>query len=337
MIRALFLVLCTLGGVPRTASAHESRPLYVEIEETEPFTFEIRSKAPTSVGVDNLPTVSLPNDCPALSGSAARPRSRSTKGRFRCDFDLAGRTIDVDYRLFNPSVSTLVRVKWLSGATHTTLETPKEATVTLPKREGFGSVAREYSVLGFRHILEGYDHLLFLVCLLIIAGTGRRILVTVTGFTVAHSITLALSALGKVSIPLAPVEAAIALSIVFLAVEIARDDRESLAFRYPITVASSFGLLHGFGFAAVLGETGLPQTEVRAALLFFNLGVEVGQLAFIGAVLVAFWLVSRASSVVRGRAIQLEDLRRLDVPAAYAVGILASYWMFERIAGFWTS
>ncbi len=119
---------------------------------------------------------------------------------------------------------------------------------------------------------------------MVIAGTWRRILITITGFTIAHSITLALSALGLVRVPIPAVEAAIALSIVFLAVEIVRGDKTSLTYRYPIAVSSSFGLLHGFGFAAVLGETGLPQTEIPAALLFFNVGVELGQIAFVLAV-----------------------------------------------------
>jgi hydrogenase/urease accessory protein HupE len=188
-----------------------------------------------------------------------------------------------------------------------------------------------------RHILEGYDHLLFLVCLMLIAGTGRRILITITGFTIAHSITLALSALGVVRVPVPPVEAAIALSIVFLAVEIVRGDKNSLAYRYPIAVSSSFGLLHGFGFAAVLGETGLPQTEIPAALLFFNLGVELGQVIFIVGVIAAYQLIRLAARAVRDRDLSIDALRPLQTPAAYVVGILASFWMIQRVATFWTS
>jgi hydrogenase/urease accessory protein HupE len=198
-------------------------------------------------------------------------------------------------------------------------------------------VARDYLALGVRHILEGYDHLLFLVCLMLIAGTGRRILITITGFTIAHSLTLALSALGLVHVPVAPVEAAIALSIVFLALEIVRGDRASLSYRYPIAVSSSFGLLHGFGFAAVLGETGLPQTEIPAALLFFNLGVELGQLIFVVGMILVYQLARLGMRTTAGTDLPLDRLRPWEVPAAYAVGILASFWMIQRVATFWMS
>jgi hydrogenase/urease accessory protein HupE len=225
----------------------------------------------------------------------------------------------------------------LSGEKYSLVASPEEDEVIIPESESFGSVARDYLSLGVRHILEGYDHLLFLVCLMLIAGTARRILITITGFTLAHSVTLALSALGLVHVPVAPVEAAIALSIVFLALEIVRGNPESLTYRYPIAVSSSFGLLHGFGFAAVLGETGLPQTEIPAALLFFNLGVEVGQLIFVlGAVLV-YQLVQLGARTFAGSDLAFDRLRPLETRAAYAVGILASFWMIQRVATFWTS
>jgi hydrogenase/urease accessory protein HupE len=217
------------------------------------------------------------------------------------------------------------------------LASPKETEVIIPAVESFGSVARDYLTLGVRHILEGYDHLLFLMCLMLIAGTGRRILITITGFTIAHSITLALSALGVVRVPIPAVEAAIALSIVFLAVEIVRGDPNSLTYRYPIAVSSSFGLLHGFGFAAVLGETGLPQTEIPAALLFFNVGVEIGQILFVAVVIAIYQLVRLVGRASFDRDLSVDALRPLQTPAAYAVGILGSFWMIQRVATFWTS
>jgi len=133
------------------------------------------------------------------------------------------------------------------------------------------------------------------------------------------------------------VEAAIALSIVFLAVEIVRGDPQSLTYRYPIAVASSFGLLHGFGSAAVPGEAGLPQTEIPAALLFFNLGVEIGQILFVVSVIVLYQLARRVGRMAGGGQISIEALRPLQITAAYAVGIVASYWMIQRVATFWTS
>ncbi len=216
------------------------------------------------------------------------------------------------------------------------MASPDQTELIIPEVESFGAVARDYLTLGVKHILEGYDHLLFLVCLMLIAGTGRRILITITGFTIAHSITLALSALGLVRVPVPAVEAAIALSIVFLAVEIVRGDERSLTYRYPIAVAASFGLLHGFGFAAVLGETGLPQTEIPAALLFFNLGVELGQIAFVFAVVLVYQLMRLAGRAIVNRDLSIAGLRPLQTPTAYAVGILASFWMVQRVATFWS-
>jgi hydrogenase/urease accessory protein HupE len=322
--------------VPR-ARAHESRPLYVEVTETAPLAFLLQWKIPPSVMLDNAPDVSMTESCtpataPAVAGVAQGSLRRRT---YRCEADPAGTALQIHYPLFNPSVSALVRISRLSGERHSLVASPEQTEVIIPEVESFAAVARDYLVLGVRHILEGYDHLLFVTCLLLIAGTGRRILVTITGFTIAHSITLALSALGLVRVAVAPVEAAIALSIVFLAVEIVRGDQNSLTYRYPIAVASSFGLLHGFGFAAVLGETGLPQTEVPAALLFFNLGVELGQIIFVAGVIIVYQIARRSARVFADRELSVDAMRPLQMPAAYAIGSLASFWMIQRIAAFW--
>lgn len=322
--------------VPR-ARAHESRPLYVEVTETAPLAFLLQWKIPPSVMLDNAPEVSMTESCtpattPAVAGAAQGSLRRRT---YRCEADPAGTALQIHYPLFNPSVSALVRISRLSGERHSLVASPEQTEVIIPEVESFAAVARDYLTLGVRHILEGYDHLLFVTCLLLIAGTGRRILVTITGFTIAHSITLALSAMGLVRVAVAPVEAAIALSIVFLAVEIVRGDQKSLTYRYPIAVASSFGLLHGFGFAAVLGETGLPQTEVPAALLFFNLGVELGQIIFVAGVIVVYQIARRTALAFADRELSVDAMRPLQTPAAYAIGSLASFWMMQRIAAFW--
>ena len=319
-----------------TARAHESRPLYVEVSETEPLVFALQWKIPPSVDVRNAPEVSMAALCKP-SGETASTRGSLRRQTYRCASDPAGSELTIRYPAFNPSVSSLVRITRASGEKHSLLAAPDETSVIIPDKESFGSVARDYLRLGVRHILEGYDHLLFLVCLLLIAGTGRRILITITGFTLAHSITLALSALGIVRIPVPAVEAAIALSIVFLAVEIVRGDRDSLTYRYPIAVSSSFGLLHGFGFAAVLGETGLPQTEIPTALLFFNVGVELGQILFVVAIIAIYQAVRFVGRTMLDKDLSLDALRPLQAPAAYAVGILAAFWMVERVAGFWSA
>ncbi|MCZ6806437.1 MAG: HupE/UreJ family protein [Deltaproteobacteria bacterium] len=337
-MRSALCVVATgwvLASAP-SAHAHESRPLYVEIIEQEPLLFSVQWKTPPSVPSGNAPEVTLPPDCELVTPKAASPSGRRGVARrtYRCAEDPSGRAIGITYPVFNPSVSTLVRISWHSGQSHSLLGAPDETSLEIPARESFGGVAKQYLALGARHILGGYDHLLFLVCLLLIAGTARRILITITGFTIAHSITLALSALHVVQVPIAPVEAAIALSIVFLAVEIVRGDENSLTYRYPIAVASTFGLLHGVGFAAVLGETGLPQTEIPAALLFFNVGVELGQIAFVLGVIVAYQALRLVAGALGKRRFSLEDLRPFETPTAYLVGSLASFWMIARIAGF---
>jgi len=338
MNRIVLLIVGLVAGATfaDAARAHESRPLYIEVTEKAPLTFLVRWKIPPSVTVRNAPEVSMTEGCMATTAKGAGRGSLQHR-TFRCQEDPAGTVLQVRYPQYNPSVSTLVRISRVSGETHSLLASPKETEVVIPAVESFGSVARDYLALGVRHILEGYDHLLFLMCLMLIAGTGRRILITITGFTIAHSITLALSALGVVRVPIPAVEAAIALSIVFLAVEIVRGDPNSLTYRYPIAVSSSFGLLHGFGFAAVLGETGLPQTEIPAALLFFNVGVEVGQIFFVAVVIAAYQLIRFVGRTLVDRNLSIDALRPLQTLAAYAVGILASFWMIQRVASFWTS
>jgi hydrogenase/urease accessory protein HupE len=342
MRRAAFLLTLamTAGATPhKTVRAHESRPLYIEVTEKAPLQFSVQWKIPPSVDTRNAPEILMAEGCEAAIGPALSMANRGSVRRrtYRCEVDPAGSALRIRYALFNPSVSALVRISRLSGETHSLLASPEQTEVIIPAVESFGGVARDYLSLGVRHILEGYDHLLFLVCLMLIAGTWRRILITITGFTLAHSITLALSALGLVRVPIPAVEAAIALSIVFLAVEIVRGDKTSLAYRYPIAVSSSFGLLHGFGFAAVLGETGLPQTEIPAALLFFNLGVELGQIVFVMAVVIIYQVIRFIGRTLGDRDLSIHALRPLQTPAAYAVGILASFWMIQRVATFWTS
>ncbi|MEL7186879.1 MAG: HupE/UreJ family protein, partial [Pseudomonadota bacterium] len=201
-----------------------------------------------------------------------------------------------------------------------------ERRFVMPGKETAASVAGQYTWLGAEHIWIGFDHLLFLLCLIWIAGTWKRILITVTGFTIAHSLTLALSALEIVRLPVPPVEAAIALSVLFLAVEVTKGRRDSLTWQHPIAVSSSFGLLHGLGFAAVLGEIGLPQTEVLTGLIFFNVGVELGQVAFALGVV----LLLRVATALLGESMQ----HHARPVMGYAVGCLSAYWLIGRVVAF---
>jgi hydrogenase/urease accessory protein HupE len=186
-------------------------------------------------------------------------------------------------------------------------------------------------MLGIEHILSGFDHLLFVLGLVLLVQGTRRLLGTITAFTAAHSLTLAGATLGWVHVPGPPVEASIALSIVFVASEIVhtRQGRYSVTQHYPWIVAFTFGLLHGFGFAGALAEVGLPQSSIPVALLFFNVGVEIGQLLFVGVVLAVIAAGWRA-----GQRLRLSRPVWIWRIAPYAIGALASFWVVERIAAF---
>jgi hydrogenase/urease accessory protein HupE len=221
----------------------------------------------------------------------------------------------------------LVRVQFADGTQWTERLTPAEPAAVVPLRESAFAVARVYLVLGVEHILLGIDHLLFVLALLLVTRGTCMLVKTVTAFTVAHSITLGLATLGLVRVPTAPVEAVIALSIVFVAAEIvrSRSGRPGITARMPWLVAFMFGLLHGFGFAGALGEVGLPEAEIPVALLTFNLGVEAGQVLFIALVL---------GSVAALRAIQVHVPAWGQRAVPYAIGSLATFWVIQRIAAF---
>jgi hypothetical protein len=218
---------------------------------------------------------------------------------------------------------------------------PAQPSVVIPERQGAFDVIATYTLLGIEHILAGVDHLLFVLALLLLVTDWKRLVLTVTAFTVAHSITLAAATLGLVRVSPAAVEATIALSILFLATELARrgvagrpnksvqsgqsDQQAGLATRFPWVVAFSFGLLHGFGFAGALQEIGLPEQAIPLALLFFNVGVELGQLMFIGCMLAIAYLL---------KTIGLDQAGRSPRWAAYVIGSVSAFWVFERT---WTA
>ena len=206
---------------------------------------------------------------------------------------------------------------------------PAEPQFVVKGSTSAAAVAWSYLVLGVEHILGGIDHLLFVLALLLIVRGGKRIFVTITAFTLAHSITLVAATLGWVHVPGPPVEAMIALSIVFVAAEIVRGLRgkPGLTARAPWVVAFSFGLLHGFGFAGALAEVGLPQKAIPIALLTFNVGVELGQLIFVAAVLLV--------ALVAGSACRCRGARGCRTLVPYAIGAVAMFWVVERVAAFW--
>jgi hydrogenase/urease accessory protein HupE len=324
----LLHLLAACLWLPSLVQAHDARPVAVTIIEVLPSTFQASLRIPPTVEPRNFPSLVWPAGCERLAGNeGALPL-------WHCPTGLAGTNFSLRFPQFNPSLATFYRVEWLDRAPQLAILPPTEQAWQVPEADGPAKVLKEYSLLGIEHILFGYDHLLFVLGLLVIARTWRRILLTVTGFTLAHSITLSLSSLGWLQVPIAPVEATIALSIVFLAVEISRPRHyPSLTYQYPVLVSFSFGLLHGLGFASALGEIGLAENQVLLSLLFFNIGVELGQLAFILAVGGLALLVT-AWGLRHLQAATLERLRwQVDRAASYVIGVPASYWLLERLGG----
>lgn len=333
----LALTLCLALAAP-TAWAHEVRPGYLEIRELGAdryaFLWKVPAKGEYRLGLH----LELPVECTgapdtgAFAGGAFVERWTGT-----CRGGLTGRRIAVG-GLNATMTDVLVRLERLDGTSQTARLTPDSAWFEVSAVPGRFDVAKTYFVLGVEHILLGVDHLLFVLGLLLLVGSWRRLVATVTAFTVAHSITLAAATLGLVRVPQAPIEAVIALSVMFVAAEILHgaQGKPGLAARAPWMVAFVFGLLHGFGFAGALREVGLPQTDVPLALLLFNVGVEAGQLLFIAAVMAVLALATR---LLRARGStahgpwSTEALVR--TPIAYLIGGTAAFWVVQRTVAFW--
>ena len=315
--------------VTMPARADDMRPLYIELQEQRESIYAVQLKTPPSIPAFNQPHLVLPEYCVeiGIQQAGSRPYSIGEVKRYQCKRSLAGAPIRLEYPVRIPPVSGVMKLTFVSGETYTLLTGRGETAIVLPTRETSSQVISDYTWLGMHHIWVGYDHLLFLLCLIWIAGSLRRILITITGFTLAHSITLVLSALEIVKLPIPPIEAVIALSVLFLAVEVAKGRRENLTWRYPVTVSSAFGLLHGLGFAAVLNDIGLPQTELMTGLVAFNIGVEIGQIAF---AIVVIFLLSLLQRVIAYEHFE----RHMQLSMGYVVGCIAAYWLAERTWGF---
>jgi hydrogenase/urease accessory protein HupE len=323
----MLLILCAMFALtPALATAHEVRPGYLELRETEPSLFATTWKVPALGDYRLAIEPVFPDYCRPIGESmtAQLDSAYIERGWIRCAQGLAGARILIR-GLEVTQTDVLVRIEAADGSVKTARLTPSQPAFTVPAQPSRLSVFWTYSQLGVEHILTGVDHLLFVLCLVFLVRTVRKLLATVTAFSIAHSITLAAATLGFVHVPVPPVEATIALSIVFLACELLHDptSRSNITRSYPWLVAFSFGLLHGLGFAGALAEVGLPQGEIPVALFSFNVGVECGQLAFITAVFSLGYLVRAA--IPR---IPTWSLRAV----AYGIGCIASYWIFERLA-----
>jgi hydrogenase/urease accessory protein HupE len=270
----------------------------------------------------------FPDDFRQIGGTSSDrlPGTMLERSTYSAGSGLVGKPITID-RLSEMQIDVLVRLSFADGATHSAILKPSEPTFVVPERATKAAVAWSYWQMGITHILEGIDHLLFVLALLFLVSGFWNLLKTITAFTVAHSITLGLAALGIVHVPPAPTEAIIALSIVFLAAELVYKYRgeEVLTARYPWVVACFFGLFHGLGFAGALTKIGFPAHEIPLALLMFNVGVETGQVLFIVAVIALLALLKRLP-------LPAPEGARLVVP--YAIGGLAAFWVIDRIVSF---
>src|SRR6187455_3325193 len=325
------VVLLLDASVP--ARADEFKPGYLQLTQLDHETYEVLWKVPA---IDEATTLKVKPQFPDGTEALTPLRSTFSRGitvqrwRIRVPEGLDGQAVFFS-KLSETRIDVLARLVRLDGTVQLERILPVHPSFVGTPSPGRLEVVRTYTILGIEHILSGFDHLLFVLALVLLVQGRRRLLFTITAFTVAHSLTLAGATLGWVHVPGPPVEASIALSIVFVASEIvhARTGRYSVTARYPWVVAFTFGLLHGFGFAGALAEVGLPQSSVPIALLFFNVGVEIGQLLFVGAVLGVIAVGRRAGQRLRLR--QPAGFWRI---APYAIGALASFWLLERVAAF---
>ena len=328
-MRLIFIWLTLLAIYCPPLMADEARPVYVEIIEQQDSQYLLKWKIPPIMPDRQEPAIELRHSSCGSAEDHVSGRPAGLVGRrlYVCDQPSPGFSIQLSYPLSNPALTSLVVFKPLVGDPVQVFSGPEKNIIEMPLGSSANDVAKQYTVAGIEHILIGTDHLLFVVCLMMIAGSFKRLILTVTGFTLAHSITLSLATLDIFRLPTELVELLIALSILLLAAEIMKHRRdggpESFTWRYPVTVSSVFGLLHGFGFAVVLQELGLPASMKVQALLFFNIGVELGQLVFIVAVLALVASATRLSIFTRHRD-QFGDA------GVYAIGICSAYWLFER-------
>ncbi|MCZ0962955.1 HupE/UreJ family protein [Paracoccus benzoatiresistens] len=326
MMRWLLLAIFAIFSLARPSAAHESRPAFLDVREFAAGQYEVVWKRPMRGEYVIGFTVGWPKVCaPRVTNESQVPGASITRMLLDCgEMGLVGGTITIG-RLPETSAEVLVRIEFADGTNQTQLLRPASPFMTVEGPRSAFAVGTQYLLLGFDHILAGIDHLVFVLGLTLIVGGGWRLVKTITAFTVAHSITLALSTLGLVRVSQAPVEASIALSIVLLARELLllRQGQPGLTSRAPWLVAFMFGLLHGLGFAGALREIGLPPGDIPLALLAFNLGVEAGQLAFVAAVLVVMALGKRICSNTLPNWLG-------QVPA-YAIGTVAAFWTLERI------
>ncbi len=323
--RLTFRVFLLMLAVVRTAYAHEVRPGYLELRQTKAGMYAVLWKVP-AVGEMRLSIhPRFPENCQPV-GEVTSYRGGDSYAEhlsIACSGGLKGGTIAID-GLAATMTDVLVRIEFSDGTTWTQLLKPSVPSAIIPKTASRGQTAGVYLKLGVEHILSGADHLLFVLALIILTRGGWKLVKTVTAFTLSHSVTLTAATLGFVHVPQRPVEAVIALSIVFVAAEILRIRRgiKSITASAPWTVAFSFGLIHGLGFAGGLSDAGLPVLHIPTALLFFSVGVESGHFLFIGVLL---------SLIALARRVHIPFPRWTELVPPYAIGGVAMFWVIQRL------
>ena len=307
------------------ALAHESQPGLLELRQLGPERYEVIWRAPIYYGKPHPAELQLPEDWLTIGEPSVRQLPDSALHRRLVD--VPGGSIDGSLIRFPGLEATItdvfLRVSRLDGSATSQVVRPTQPQAKLRGERPWYVASGEYLVLGFNHILMGIDHLLFVLGLLIIVQDRSMLIKTITAFTLAHSTTLAVATLGYANVPGPPLNAAIALSILFLGPEIVRVWRGQTSFtiQHPWVVAFGFGLLHGFGFASGLSTVGMPRAEIPLALLMFNLGVEVGQLAFVILMLLTYRSL---------RVLEFRWPRWVDLTPGYLIGSLGAYWTIQR-------
>lgn len=307
------------------------KPAYLEVIEKQQNTYAILLKVPVNTEKKTLNVKEI-EGCKENKTAVTSVLNDAYMKRYTvtCTQDLKGKTIEIE-GLEEREIDLLLRLEFLDKSSQSVLLNAGQNSYHVKKDASSMQIVQTYTWLGITHILMGFDHLLFVFLLLLIVQNIRLLLWTISAFTLAHSMTIAGATLGFVYLPQQPVEAIIALSIVFLALEVVYKKQGkgvplSLTFQYPWFVAFIFGLLHGFGFAGALAEIGLPTQAITLALIFFNVGVELGQLMFV--------LIVVLVALVLRYLIPAQLMEKLEMILLYAIGGLASFWMIERVLAF---
>jgi hydrogenase/urease accessory protein HupE len=324
--RLTFAVALLTLAVVQSAYAHEVRPGYLELRQTDAGMYAVLWKVP-AVGEMRLSIhPRFPENCRVVGEVTSYRGSDSYAERLSiaCPSGLNGRTIAID-GLGATMTDVLFRIEFADGTTWTQRLKPSVPAAVIPETVSRLQTAGVYLKLGVEHILSGVDHLLFVLALIILTRGGWKLVKTVTAFTLSHSVTLTAATLGFVHVPQRPVEAVIALSIVFVATKIVKVRRgiKSITVSAPWMVAFSFGLIHGLGFAGGLSDAGLPALHIPTALLFFSLGVESGHFLFIGVVMFL---------IVLTRRVRIPFPRWAELVPPYAIGTIAMFWVIQRLA-----